>query len=117
MTFDAYDSLVWQLGFILISGWLATDIWRWAGVLLGNRLKDDSEALVLVRCMATGLVAAVIAQLIVFPSGALGRETEAWLRIMAALIGFAAYLAIGKKVGVGVSVSLLVLSMGIYFNV
>ncbi|MEO1702053.1 MAG: AzlD domain-containing protein [Pseudomonadota bacterium] len=117
MTFDAFDSVAWQLAFILVGGWLATDIWRWSGVLLGNRLKDESDMLVLVRCIATGLVAAVIAQLIVFPSGALGRETEASLRIAAALIGFMAYLAVGKKVAVGVGVSLLGLAAGMYFDV
>ncbi|MEL6203497.1 MAG: AzlD domain-containing protein, partial [Pseudomonadota bacterium] len=90
MTFDAFDSVVWQLAFIFVGGWLATDIWRWSGVLLGNRLQDESDLLVFVRCIATGLVAAVIAQLIVYPSGALGRETEAGLRIAAALIGFVA---------------------------
>ncbi|MEO1747249.1 MAG: AzlD domain-containing protein [Pseudomonadota bacterium] len=117
MTFDAFDSVAWQLAFILVGGWLATDIWRWAGVLLGNRLQDESDMLVFVRCIATGLVAAVISQLIVFPSGALGRETEAGLRIAAAFIGFIAYLGVGRKVIVGVGVSLLVLLLGIYLGV
>ncbi|MEM1377413.1 MAG: AzlD domain-containing protein [Pseudomonadota bacterium] len=109
MSYEAYDSVVWQVAFILIAGWLATDIWRWAGVLLGNRLSDDSDALVLVRCIATALVAAVIAQLIVFPSGALARETEMWMRVVAASLGFGAYFFGGRKIGVGVGVGLAVL--------
>ncbi|MEL6922209.1 MAG: AzlD domain-containing protein, partial [Pseudomonadota bacterium] len=52
MSYQAIDGAWWQIAFILIGGWLATDIWRWAGVILGNRLRDDSDALVLVRCIA-----------------------------------------------------------------
>lgn len=114
MTFDAIDSLYWQITFIVIGGWLATDIWRWAGVLLGNRLREESDGLVLVRCMATALVAAVIAQLIVFPSGALARETETWMRVGAAAIGFAAYFFGGRKVVVGVGVGLAVLALAMF---
>ena len=54
--------------FIAIAGWLATDLWRWLGVLAGNRLKEDSEALHWVRAVATALVMAVTAKLIVFPT-------------------------------------------------
>lgn len=43
----------WAYAFIAIAGWLATDIWRWLGVLAGNRLRDDSEALNWVRAVAT----------------------------------------------------------------
>lgn len=57
--------------FIAIAGWLATDLWRWLGVLAGNRLKEDSEALYWVRAVATALVMAVTAKLIVFPTGTL----------------------------------------------
>lgn len=57
--------------FIAIAGWLATDLWRWLGVLAGNRLKEDSEALHWVRAVATALVMAVTAKLIVFPTGTL----------------------------------------------
>ena len=72
MTFDAFDAWWWPYLFILVGGWLATDAWRFLGVYLGGRLRDDTDALVLVRALATALVAAVIGNLIVFPSGALG---------------------------------------------
>lgn len=69
--------------FILVAGFAATDIWRFLGVYLGGKLSEDSDLLVLVRTMATALVAAVIGNLIVFPGGALA-HTSPGLRIGAA---------------------------------
>ncbi|HEU4987637.1 MAG TPA: AzlD domain-containing protein [Rhizobiaceae bacterium] len=112
MTFDAIDAWWWPFVFILVAGWLATDIWRFAGVFLGERISEDSDALVLVRCVATALVAAVIANLIVFPGGALA-STPLGLRIAAAVIGFAAYLAVGKKMLVGIVTGEAVLIAGL----
>jgi len=108
MTFTANDSWWWPYLFILLGGWLATDFWRFLGVYLGGRLSEQSELLVLVRCIATGLVAAVIANLIVFPTGVLA-STPLSLRIGAAVSGFLAYLASGKKVVVGIVAGELVL--------
>ena len=46
---------LWPFVFIAIAGWLATDLWRWLGVLAGNRLREDSEAFYWVRAVATAL--------------------------------------------------------------
>ena len=46
-------------------------LWRWLGVIAGNRLAEGSEALNWVRAVATALVMAVTAKLIVFPTGSL----------------------------------------------
>lgn len=112
MTYQSIDALWWQIAFILIAGWIATDLWRVMGVLLGNRIRETSEVLVFVRAVATALVAAVIAQLIVFPSGALAEETTLGLRLVAAASGFAAYLGLGRRVAVGVFTALGVLGIG-----
>ncbi|CDN91025.1 MULTISPECIES: AzlD domain-containing protein [Agrobacterium tumefaciens complex] len=98
--------------FIAIAGWLATDLWRWLGVLAGNRLKEDSEALHWVRAVATALVMAVTAKLIVFPTGSL-EASPLWLRIGAAALGFAAFLLAGQRVIVGVAVPILLLAGGL----
>jgi len=71
MTFDAIEAWWWPFLFILVAGWLATDAWRFLGVYLGGRISEDSDFLVLVRTIATALVAAVIGNLIVFPNGVL----------------------------------------------
>ncbi|MGE0284322.1 MAG: AzlD domain-containing protein [Rhizobiaceae bacterium] len=112
MTFTAIDTWWWPYLFILIAGWLATDMWRYLGVYFGGRISEDSEILVLVRCIATALVAAVIGNLIVFPSGALA-EVPLLLRVAAAGAGFAAYLTIRRSVLTGIVVAEAVLIGGL----
>jgi len=104
----------WTYLVIAVAGWLATDIWRWLGVLTGNRLNEDSEALYWVRAVATALVMAVTAKLIVFPTGTLA-AAPLWLRLGAAGIGFAAFLIAGQRVGVAVVTSTLLLGAGLYW--
>jgi hypothetical protein len=113
MTFEAIDAWWWPYLFILAAGWLATDVWRFLGVYLGGRLREDSELLVMVRALATALVAAVIGNLIVFPSGALA-ATPLALRAAAASAGFLAYLMLGKRVLVGIAAAEVVLLAGIH---
>jgi hypothetical protein len=95
--------------FIALAGWLATDLWRWMGVLAGNRLREDSEMLNWVRAVATALVMAVTAKLIVFPTGSLA-DTPMWIRIFAAMTGFAAFLCFAQRVIVCVLVSIVMLA-------
>lgn len=111
MTFHSYDSWWWPFIFILIGGWLATDAWRFLGVFLGGKLSEDSQMLVMVRCIATALVAAVIANLVVFPTGALA-STPLTLRIGAGAAGFASYILAGKRVIVGILIAEAVLVAG-----
>jgi branched-subunit amino acid transport protein len=101
MTFESIDTWWWPYLFIVIAGWLATDIWRFLGVLVGGKVSVESPAMVLVRCVATALVAAVIANLIIFPGGALAL-TPVWLRAGSAIAGFAAYLAARKSMVTGI---------------
>lgn len=116
MTYGALDAWWWPYLFILIAGFAATDVWRFLGVYLGGRISEDSDLLVLVRAVATALVAAVIGNLIVFPTGALAASPLA-LRIGAALAGFAAYLVFGKRVLVGIAVAEAVLAVGLFAGV
>ena len=116
MTFHATDAWWWHFLFILIAGWLATDMWRFLGVYFGGRISETSDAIVLVRTIATALVAAVIGNLIVFPSGTLA-QTPLLLRICAAAVGFVAYLLLGKRVLVGIAAAeaVLITGMGLSF--
>lgn len=113
MTFHSIDHWWWPYVFIALGGWLATDLWRFVGVFLGERIADDSDILVLVRCVATALVAGVIANLIVFPSGALA-TTPLILRIGAAAVGFLAYLTLGRHIIIGILVGEAVLIAGMF---
>ena len=111
LTFESFATPWWPYAFILLAGWLATDMWRWLGVLVGNRLRDDSEVLIWVKAVATALVAGVIGKLVIFPSGALADAPMA-LRIAALLLGWAAFMAFGKRVIVGVATAEAVLIGG-----
>lgn len=115
MTFQSFDAWWWPYLFILIAGWAATDSWRYLGVYFGGRMREDSEALVLVRSIATALVAAVIGNLIVFPSGELA-AVPLWLRIGAAVAGFASYLRLGRSVPLGILIAEAVLFAGIWMG-
>lgn len=114
MTFTSFDAWWWPYVFILAAGWLATDAWRFIGVYLGNRIANDSPALVLVRALATALVAGVIGNLIVFPSGALA-AAPLELRILAAAAGFIAFLLAGKRILVGILAAEIILIGGLWF--
>lgn len=111
LTFDGIDGGWWPYLFIVVAGGLATDIWRWIGVLTGARLSDESEALVFVRAVATALVAGVIGQLILFPAGALAAAPAA-VRIAAAALGWLAFWVAGRSVLVGVLTSEALLFAG-----
>lgn len=113
MTFSALDAWWWPYVFILAGGWLMTDGFRFLGVYFGGRIAEESEALVAVRALATALVAAVIGNLVVFPSGALA-EAPLWMRIASIAIGFAAYLALRRNVLLGILTGEAVLLAGLY---
>jgi len=112
MTFDAIDSWWWPFLYILVAGWLATDGWRFLGVAFSGRISEQSDAIVMVRCIATALVAGVIGNLIVFPGGALA-ETSVLLRIGAAAAGFVCYLLARRRVIVGIMVAEAILGAGL----
>ena len=112
MTFQSIDATWWPYLFIFLAGSVATDMWRFLGVYFAGHLDENAEILVLVRTMATALVAAVIAKLILYPDGALA-ASPVWLRIGAAVMGFAAYLFAGKKVFAGVIGAEAVLVIGL----
>ncbi|MDZ7602096.1 MAG: AzlD domain-containing protein [Hoeflea sp.] len=109
--YASFDTWWWPYVFIAIAGWLATDMWRWIGVLVGNRLEQDSAALTWVRAVATALLAAVIAKLIIYPTGELA-DVPLALRLVAVSVGFAVFLASGKRTWAGIVTALGVLIGG-----
>lgn len=112
MNWLSFDTWWWPYFFILIAGALATDIWRFLGVLVGGRMREESQGLVLVRCVATALVGGVIAQLILYPSGELA-NSPMWMRAGAAGAGFFAFLLTGQRILVGVLVGEALLLIGL----
>ena len=111
MNFETYASELWPYLFILLAGILPTEIWRWIGVLAAGRLDEDMPAFAYVRAVATALVAGVIAQLILAPSGALA-SVPLGLRVAAAVIGFAAMEIAGRRGWIGILAGEVVLIAG-----
>lgn len=101
LSFNAIAADWWPYVFILLAGWLPTDIWRYIGVLSAGRLDENSPSVALTRTIATGMVAAVIARLVLYPTGTLALIPDA-VRIGALAAGFAAYMLSGKRVLVGI---------------
>lgn len=96
MSFAGSQAWWWPWLYITVAGVVANGAWRAAGVLIGDRLDENSEFMVLVRCVATALVAAVIGNLVTYPVGALA-ATPLALRAGALAAGFVAYLAFGRR--------------------
>ncbi|WP_234185555.1 AzlD domain-containing protein [Shinella sp. NM-101] len=109
MSFEGY----WPYVYIAVAGWLATDFWRWAGVLVGNRIDERSELLNWVRAVATALVAAVIAKMIFFPTGTL-TSSPLWLRLGAVGFGAAAFFLGGRfRQILGIAAAIAFLAAGL----
>lgn len=77
--------------FILFAGAIPTQMWRWLGVFLSVSLDEDSEILRWVKAVATALVAGLIANLVIYPSGVLA-DLPLWLRLGALAFGYGVYL-------------------------
>jgi hypothetical protein len=96
---------------LILVGFLPNEIWRMLGLLLARGLSEDSEIVVWSRAMATAILAGVIAKLILFPGGALA-TIPLYVRVAAAVCGFAALVGVRRSVFVGVLVSEAVLLLG-----
>jgi hypothetical protein len=104
LPFDAPIGPWWPYVFVLIAGFLATDSWRWAGVLIGTSLKQDSELLIWVRAVAPALVAGVIAKLVLVPQGSLA-EVPLAVRLAAIAAAMAVFLLTGRRIIYGILVA------------
>src|SRR5215212_758675 len=76
---------------LLLAGFLPNEAWRMMGLWLGGGVDEGSELLVWVRAVATAILAGVIAQILIFPPGALASVPD-WLRFGAVAAGFAVFM-------------------------
>lgn len=86
---------------IVVVAAIPTHVWRWLGVLFAGRLSEDSEVFHWIKAVATALVSGLIAQLILFPKGALA-DVPMEVRVAAAAIGMAAYFLTRRNLAVGI---------------
>ena len=96
---------------LLIAGVFPNQIWRMLGLVFGSGLDEGSELLVWVRAVATAVLAGVIAQILVQPPGALA-SVPGWLRYVAVVAGFAAFMLIRRSTLAGVICGEMVLLAG-----
>lgn len=105
------DPILYAYLLVIVAGFLPTDVFRFAAVLFSRRLDEDSEALVLVRAIATALLAGVIARLVLTPTGDLAM-VPLWIRVGAIVAGVAGYLVARKSVVAGVIAAEIVIIAG-----
>lgn len=86
---------------VLLFGFLPNEVWRVVGVLLGRGLDENGLLMQWVRAVATALLAAVVARLVLTPSGALV-ALPLWLRLGAVVGGVAVFGLARRSVLAGV---------------
>jgi hypothetical protein len=97
MSFDA----LWPYLLVILAGFLPTEIWRAAAVVLAHGLDEDSEWLIFVRAVATALVAGVITRIVLVPTGDLIAVPLA-IRVGAVVVGFLVFFLARRSMLFGV---------------
>jgi branched-subunit amino acid transport protein len=87
----------------LVLAALATYLWRAVGVMASGRLRVDGPAFAWVTYVAYGLLAALVARMIVLPVGESLQEVPLWARVGCAALGAGAYFLSRKNIAAGVA--------------
>ena len=102
------DSPVWNepafWGAVILAGAVVTYVWRLLGVLLAARIDPDGIVLRWVRAVATALVAALVARMVLFPSGLLA-EAPLAARIGGLLAGMLFWRFAGRRLALSIAVA------------
>ncbi len=110
------DPMLYAYLLVILAGFLPTDVFRFAAVLFSRRLDEDSEVLILVRAVATALLAGVIARLVLFPTGDLAGVPH-WIRLSSIAAGVAGYFLIRRSVLAGViAAEIVIIGGAVYFR-
>lgn len=99
---------------VLMVGFLPNEVWRVLGVALGRGLDENSAWMQWVRAVATALLAAVVARLLITPSGAMV-HLPLMLRAGAVMAGVAGFLLVRRSVLAGVLTAEAVLIAGAWW--
>lgn len=106
-----------MLALILLLGVLATEPWRWMGVLFSGNLNADSELIKWVRAVSTALIAALVVRLLLAPPGTLA-QTPDLARLLSLAISVAVYFATNRKllvaIGAGVISFIIMLELNVF---
>jgi hypothetical protein len=80
----------------IILAFFASDIWRWGSVVLSLNFREDDEAVIFARMVATAVLAGVVARLLFYPPAELA-DIPLWIRLAAMAVGMAAFAFRGKS--------------------
>ncbi|MEO7726790.1 MAG: AzlD domain-containing protein [Burkholderiales bacterium] len=101
-----------DIGLLLLLCALGTYMWRGLGVLLSGRISIHGDLFTWVTCVTYSMIAGLVMRIIVLPSGLLATSLV-WHRLLACMLGLAAYYLFRRNlllaVGVGAG-SLVVLN-------
>lgn len=82
---------------------LGTYAWRGLGVLLSGRISVHGDLFTWVTCVTYAMIAGLVMRIIVMPSGLLATSLG-WHRVLACLLGLAAYYLGRRNLLVAVAV-------------
>jgi len=100
---------------VLLVGFLPTEIWRSLAILAGRRIPEGSAVFHWVRAVATALLAAVVARLVLAPSGVLV-DVPLVLRLAAVGGGLATFLLTRQSILLGVLAGELIIVASLFFT-
>jgi hypothetical protein len=104
---------LWPYLLLVLVGFLPNEIWRMLGIVAARGLDDDSEVVLWVRAVATGVLAGVIAKIVLWAPGALAGVPVA-VRLAAMGLGLATFVVARRSVFAGVAAGEAVLIVGAY---
>jgi hypothetical protein len=100
---------------LLLVGFLPNEVWRMLGLVFVRGIDEESELFMWARAVATAVLAAVIAKILLFPPGSLA-AVPLIIRLGAIAGGFGAFLLVRRSVFAGVAAGEVVLTLGAWVH-
>ena len=97
----------WMLWVALILGVLVSFSWRIAGVAVSGKINPQGPIFLWIQSVAYALLAALVARMVVFPSGPL-EDTILWHRLLAGTIAIIVFYIEKRSLLTGVAVGMAV---------
>ncbi|MDB5569403.1 MAG: hypothetical protein JWN93_586 [Hyphomicrobiales bacterium] len=97
MSFADWSGGLWPYVALVLFGFLPSEAWRFLSIFLARGVDEGSEILEWVRAVSTALLAGVVANILITPSGALA-SVPTGARLAAMGFGLAAYFVFRRSV-------------------
>lgn len=88
---------LWPYLVVFFIGFLPTEIWRMLAVWMSRDLDENSDLLLWVRLVASALLAAVVAKMVIAPTGAM-QIVPLWGRVGSLLVGLVTLMLTKRNV-------------------